>query len=116
MKINSIKLGIVAFLVVLVGSVFLTARKSINVEENVAVTNSKLDSVSHKVDSRYYSYDNLFFQTNSVVVDSTGAVIGEIYIYTNEAEIKEFYSDSTRKKTRYYENLLSDKLKIKIKE
>ena len=95
---NSLKLGVLALLLILVITPFIAVKKAVEVED--------------KIDSRFYSYDNLFFQSNSVVVDSSGNIIGDVYIHTNNKEIEDFYSDTTRIKTMYYYNLKNRKLKI----
>ena len=94
----SLKISVLIVLSIIIISAFYAVRR--------------VKVVEGKIDSRFYSYDNLFFQSNAVVVDSTGVVIGEIYIETNDKEIENFYSDTTRTKTRYYYNLKNRKLKI----
>lgn len=79
------------------------------------VSFDKSSEIETKVDYRFTSYDNYFFHTNSIVVDSIGKKIGDVVIFTNEKEINDFYSDSTRRKTQYYYNLVNEKLKVKLK-
>lgn len=105
---SRLKMGVFIFLGLLVFSVFYAVLKSNRAETKALET-------QQKVDHRYTSYDNLFFHTNSIVVDSSGNKIGEVYILTNDIEIDSFYSDSTRNKTMYYHNLINRKLKIKEK-
>lgn len=98
---NSLKIGVFMFLFLLVVSVFFSVYKSTEAES--------------KIDSRFTSYDNLFFQTKAIVLDSLGNKIGDIYIHTNEEEIESYYNDSTRRKTQFYHNLKSKKLRLKEK-
>ena len=83
MKKNSLKFGTLFVLLIIVFTLFYSVNKSLKAEAEAVEAKSK-------VDSRFYSFDNLFFQTNSVVVDSLGIIIGKVYILTNDEEIEEF--------------------------
>ncbi|MFD2824786.1 hypothetical protein ACFS5M_13975 [Lacinutrix iliipiscaria] len=107
--INLLKFGILAFCLTLILSVVYSVKTSNKAELQVT-------TVQEKVDFRFKSYDNLFFHTNSIVVDSLGNKIGDIYILTNDKEINKFYSDTTREKTQYYYNLINRHVKIKEKQ
>ncbi len=109
------KLGVLGFIVFCVLTLVYTAYRAKKTDFKTDSVKTQIDSLESKVDSRYYAYDNLFFSTNSIVIDSLGNKIGEVYILTNDEAIEEFYNDSTRQKTKYYYNLKDRIVKIKDK-
>ena len=102
---NFLKIGLLSFLGLLVFSVFFAVSKSLKAERKA------LDTVK-QIDYRFTSYDNLFFHTYSVVLDSTGKEIGNLYIKSSEDETEKFYGNPTRRKTRFYYNIMERRLKV----
>lgn len=111
-----LKYGVLGFVISLVFTIAYTAYRAKKADTKTEDVKILVDSLEDKIDSRYYSYDNLFGSRNSIVVDSTGKKIGEVFILTDDEEIEAFYSDSTRQKTKYYYNLKERLVKVKDKE
>ena len=95
-------------------SLFKTSKFSERLENSSMASEEKLDSIiNKKIDYRYTSYDNRFFYSNLVVVDSEDVIIGKLILYTNQKEIDSFYNpDLDRRKTKFFENLKNGSLRI----
>ena len=69
-----------------------------------------LDSI---INYRFTSYDDRFMFDNTVVVDENGKIIGKLILYTNQRYIDSFYnSNNTWIKTRLYDNLKQNRLRL----